>query len=259
MGPYHDGRKLTRVRFDGLEVAELHVPMAHHDFVELPDGTLATLQFDLLPTDEGEVYGDRLVEIDPQGNETEIWRTWDAREFRWEDVHEGASRWGHANALDYDEGADTYHVSVLYFDTIFEIDRATGETLSRIGGDDGDYELADDAQRWFDGQHQFEVLDEGLLVFDNGPNGFTQTRVAEYSLDDPSGTATLVWEHAHDPPLGIYAFGDASRLHNGNTLVTWSSAGRTQQVTPDGDVVWSVSADLGAGFGYADWVSSLYE
>jgi len=257
-GPVSDERNIHRVSFDGTSVESVPVPMAHHDFVELPDGTLATLQFDLLPVDGEEIYGDRIVEIDPDGEPTEVWRLWDSLEFTMDDVHEDGTRWGHCNALDYEPLEDAYYVSALYFDTIFKIERATGDVLWQLGGADSDFEMTTGEGDWFDGQHQFQLLADGILVFDNGPNGETESRTAEYALDHGAGTAALRWEHHPVPALGVYFYGDVGRLPSGNTLINWSAAGRVEQVAADGDVVWRIETRLGAGFGYGDLVEALY-
>lgn len=255
-GAHSEIRHLIRTSFDGTDVEMIPVPTAHHDFVELPDGTLTTLRYDELPP--GGIYGDSLVERHPDGNETEIWRLWDVWEFSMEDVHENGSRWGHSNALDYDPVDDAYYVSTLYLDTIFKIDRATGDVIWRLGGSDSDFDLITGDDGWFDGQHQFQLTDDGIVVFDNGPYAETGTRIVEYRLDEDAMTAELVWSHEPDPPLGIYAYGDVHRLDSGNTLVAWSAAGRVDQITPNGETVWRLNAAIGAGFGYAQWVDSMY-
>ena len=257
-GPTSDERNIHRVAFDGSQVESLPVPKAHHDFVELLDGTLATLQFDLLPVEGEEIYGDSIVEIAPDGSETEVWRLWDSLAFSMDDVHEEGTRWGHSNALDYDPDEDVYYVSVLYFDALFKIDRATGDVLWQLGGANSDYLMTTGEDDWFDGQHQFQLLQDGLVLFDNGPHGETDSRIAEYDLDHSAGTAALRWIHQPDPALGVYFYGDVSRLPSGNTLINWSAAGRVEQVTPDGEVVWRIDARLGAGFGYGDLVETLY-
>ena len=56
----------------------------------------------------------------------------------------------------------------------------------------------------------------------------------------------------------FFAKGDVERLSNGNTLVTWSSAGEIQEVTPKNEVVWQVNTDLGSAITFIDRVESLY-
>jgi len=257
-GAHSDVRQLIRTRFDGEDVERIEVPAAHHDFVELPDGTLTVLQFDELPVEPEGIYGDRLVELHPDGSDVEVWRLWDAWEFSMGDVHEDGSRWGHSNAVDYDPTEDAYYVSTLYMDTIFKIDRATGDVIWRLGGPASDFELTTGDDGWFDGQHQFQLTEGGIVVFDNGPYAVAETRIVEYALDHDAMTAELIWTHRPDPPLGIYAYGDVSRLDSGNTLVTWAAAGRAELVTPAGEVVWRLGSELGAAFGYGSWVDSLY-
>ncbi|NQT79563.1 MAG: aryl-sulfate sulfotransferase, partial [Candidatus Aminicenantes bacterium] len=151
-----------------------------------------------------------------------------------------------------------YYVGSLNFNCIFKIDRSTGDTLWRLGGEESDFTMTTGDENWFYSQHQFQVLDDGLLVFNNGPYAETETRASEYELDLEQFTIGLRWEYQPDPPLGIYAFGDVWRLPTGNTLITWSSAGQIDEVTPEGELVWRLNAELGAGFGYVVWTDDLY-
>jgi len=66
-----------------------------------------------------------------------------------------------------------------------------------------------------------------------------------------------VWEFEPDPTLWIYCLGDVSRLPNGNTLITWGTSGRIEEVTPEGETVLQIDLPLGAGFGYTSWSASL--
>ncbi len=256
-GTWSDDRFALRVSPGGTLLDTILLPMAHHDMAELPDGTLAVLMYDPTEIDGEEVSGDRLVEIASDGTERDVWSTWDTVEYDPDSVPGGGVRWGHCNAIQYDATEDAYHVGCRHFDTIYEIDRETGEILSRIGRTDSDYDLlSGDDDHWFENQHQFRVLGDSLLVFDNGVQGGTETAAAEYSLLD--GVAERTWYHQPDPPLGVYAFGDVHRHESGNTLINWSSAGRLEEVTPDGEVVRRLDLPIGTGLGYMSWVETLY-
>ncbi len=250
-------RLLMRVALDGTVLDRVEVPTAHHDMVELPDGTFAALRLDTRMVDDEAVEGDRIVEVAADGTQTDVWSIWDHETYDPDVVYaEDGTGWSHANALDYDPDEDVYYVSVRNLDTLYKIDRATGDVLWRFGGTSSDFTCED----WppFQRQHQFEVIGDSVLVFDNGLPEDYDSRAVQYELDHAAGEATLTWSHHADPALFSIGFGDVTRLPSGNTLVIWSSQGRIDEVTPDGDVVWSLAEDLGAGFGYATWRSSLY-
>ena len=257
-------RLLVRVSLDGTEVEVIPVPGAHHDFVELPDGTLTVLMYDPLEIEGEVVDGDKVVEIAPDGTETTVWSVWDHVPFDPELAQADGQRYGHFNALDYHADTDTYTVGSRDFATLFHVDRATGETLWRIGSAESDWALLlGDQTDAYSSQHQFEVLSSGelphgVLMFDNGPTGAAVTRAAEYVMDHGAGTMELSWAYQPEPPLEIYALGDVTRLPSGNTLVTWSTAGQVTEVTPAGEVVWQASMDMGGGLGYLSWVPTLY-
>ena len=256
-GTWSDDRFALRISPAGTLVDTVLLPMVHHDMTELPDGTLAALMYDPAEIDGEEVSGDRLVEVSPDGAERDVWTTWDTVEYDPGSVPGGGVRWGHCNAIQYDPAADAYFVGCRHFDTIYKVDRATGDTLWRAGRTDGDFDiLSGDEEHWYENQHQFRVLGDSLLVFDNGVQGGTETAAAEYQLGD--GTAERTWYHQPDPPLGVYAFGDVHRFESGNTLINWSSAGRLEEVTPDGQVVRRLDLPIGTGLGYMRWVETLY-
>lgn len=80
-----------------------------------------------------------------------------------------------------------------------------------------------------------EVLpDGGLLVVDTLPSG-RRSRVRELAPD--TRAVRWTWTGA---PLDRASGGTASRLPNGNTLVTASDDGATVELAPDGSVVWAL-------------------
>jgi len=258
-GSSSDNRWARRHALDGTLLETIPLPMSHHDLTELPDGTLAVLMYDPVVVDGEEIDCDRLVEVAPDGTETDIWSTWGTVEYDPDLVPGQGVRWGHCNALQYDAGEDAYYVGCRHFSTIFKIDRQTGATLWRIGRTESDFAIASgDEEDWFLNQHQFRVLDGRLVVFDNGEEGDAETLVAEYSFDTGTWEAELVWSYQPDPPFGVYALGDAHRFESGNTLIAWSTAGRLEEVATDGSQVRVYDFAIGTGLGYLSWVESLY-
>lgn len=77
-------------------------------------------------------------------------------------------------------------------------------------------------------------------------------------LDPEAGTVTEVWSYAAPDCLSVPFLGSAERLPTGNTLISWSAAGRIDEVTADGELAWQVGLPLGVGFGFAEHIDSLY-
>ena len=250
-----EGRYLVRVSIDGSQVDTYQLPGAHHDFVELPDGTLGVIGSDRRDVEGHSVNGACIVEVSPEGTEEIVWTAWDVLEYNPDEVDHG---WTHANALDYDEVEDAYYISIRNYNAIFKIDRASGDVLWMIGGPLSDFSDGEGATEFWEGQHQFDVLDGSILVFDNQPVDAFTSRVVEYAFDPDDGSAELIWIYQPDPAFYCYGLGDADRLPNGNTLITWSTSAQLDEVDADGNLLWQLNSGMGAGFGYTTWLDSLY-
>ena len=248
------GTEIVRIRLDGTDMETIPIPGGNHDFVELPDGTVAVVTYHDHEGGAGQGIADSIVELRPDGDVVRVWTGWEMAEEWNAPVVEGDS-WGHANAIDYDLATDCYYLSLCGYNAIVTIDRATGEVVSVIGGMCSDYTSSLDPPFQF--QHQFQFFDDRLLVFDNADvEGYT-SYVREFVLDPQNGTMDLVWSYRTDPPIYCGVMGDMERLPNGNTLVTWSPAGLIEEVTPEGRVVRRLSSEIAATFGYTTWLESL--
>jgi len=248
---------LVTVSWDGGTSEELAVPLLSHDFVELTDGTLGAIGVKYGPGADGtDVRGDRIVEIAPDGTQTDIWTSWDCfdpTEYTGDDEELG---WTFANAIDYVPESDSYVLGLRNFSSILPVDRA-GACGSVIGGEPSDYTF--DGSR-FRHQHQFQMIDaDHLLVFDNDGAGATTSRAIEYELDHDAMTATQVWDYTPDPKVYSFVLGDAERLDGGDTFVAFSVAGRLDRVSPDGELLWSVATGVGYAFGFVTLVPALVE
>jgi hypothetical protein len=242
---------IRRVHLDDGHVDSLQTRRQHHDFWVHDDGTIAWLR--------GEVYnlggqnhrGDSVVETDPDGNETEIWSAHDQVDVHLDRRCEPTTTvmWTHANALYYDAPSDTYLVSLRDHDTVVAFDRATTETRWKLGGCESDFEFG--PAREFDGQHQIDLLGgDRLLVYDNQLTSGRPSRAVELKLDFDRGLATKVWSYRAGGAYHTDVLGDVQRLSSGDTLVTWSTAGTLEQVTPQGELVWQAEFGFGTALGY---------
>ena len=255
-----DGEALGLVRrgLDGADEQVWPVQDEHHDFVELPDGSYAVLTLDVREVEGEEVIGDKVVELAPDGTLTDLWSVWDHVNVDPDTFEDPTWGFAHANAIDHDPATDALIVGTRRLNTLFAFDRHTGDPLWQLGGQDSDYALPDGGTTFSERQHQFDLLDDGVLIFDNGLTDRLESRAVEYHLDSDDGSAEQVWSYTSDPVLYCFALGDTSRLPDGETLVVFSTSGQIDQVSPDGERTWRLRLSLGGALGYTTWVESLY-
>ena len=250
-------RKLVRVSLDGADTETVLLEDIHHDFAELPDGTLAVLRRDTRHVGDVQVAGDEVFEIRPDQTTAVVWSMWDEPEMNTDGLLELEGRSTHGNALDYDADRGVYFVGSRNLHTVFEVDRESAEVVARYGGIYSDYDLPNVEDSMTTHQHQFQMLDDAIVLFDNGENGATQSRVVEYALNDQAGHAIPAWEYISDPPIYCYAMGDVTRTDDFTTLTTWSTAGRIEEVDIDGEALRVYQLDIGAAFGYTTALDTL--
>lgn len=250
---------LVRYDLQGREIMRIAVPDAHHDFVELRNGTLAFLVSTQHGSGADSFLGDAIVEVAADGSRRTLWSAVDAFEFQASDIFLPENEWSHANWLSFDDARGEYIVGLYGLRAIAGVDSRSGETTWVLGGDEGDFVDATGTPFRFQYQHGAEWTEDGLLVFENGSSNNASSRVVELDIDpdDPSQPVTALWSWAPSPAVYTPALGNASRLGDGTTLVNFATAGRIVQVDDAGDVRWSVSTSLGSGFGYAEVVPAL--
>jgi hypothetical protein len=227
---------MKRVTLDGLVEEDFTAEFGdvHHDFTVLPDETIAFIQHD------GE--RDLVVERAPDGALSVV--------FDVASAHGGAAM-NHANSIHFWPADDAYTVSDLRQNAYVKVTRQ-GDVLWVLGGSTSDFSGA--GAVW-EAQHGHHLLAEDrLLFFSNGPLRGNPSTVIEVTLDFSSMTATRVWDYESGELSTIY--GDAQRLANGNTLVTYSSDGLVHEVTPNGQLVEEL--DFAGGIGYITKRASLY-
>lgn len=251
---------------------------AHTDFVELPDGTVATLGWanKLFDNDTRNLLGDTIIEVAPDGTQTEVWNLFDHVEPNLDTVYAPSpvstgeevpflEEWSHVNSINYDEASDDYIVTGSFNHSVMRIDRATGDMVWVVtdGGGATDFQVVSDA-RELELPHSAQLTDDGtVLAFSRGAVGSEDDPAAcawvtELALDDGSGTATPVMHYTSDDCVTIPYLGEARRIDDGNTMVTWSPAGRLSQIDADQALVFQLDLDLGSAFGFGEWTADLY-
>jgi hypothetical protein len=225
--------EVRRITMDGLE--ELSFPEfgnAHHDLVTLPGGGVAFIE----RTDDC----DRIMEWSEDGTLREVV---DVRE-----AHGGEGTRCHTNSLLYWPDDDSFTFSDLFYNVYVKVTR-DGEVVWVLGGNQS--EFSGDGSTW-QNQHGHHLLgNDRLLFFNNGPIGGGEEKASkalEVSLDFEEMTATEVFRY--EGPVYSAILGDVQRLENGNTLVTFSSAGLIQEVDASGDLVRQMTWPLGTALGY---------
>lgn len=248
--------EIVRVALDGSEVQTVRTMGQHHDFTELPDGTLAWIQYSFKQIDGKWIRGDNLVETAPDGTETQVWSAWDTLTYD-PTVDYGSTGWTHCNAITYDALDDTYYLSARNISTILKISRS-GQVLWKFGGAESDFAI--NGSRPFAHSHgmQWQPGGTGVLLFDNGEDESARSRAVEYSLDLDAWTAEEIWSYDPvDPSIWAIAFGNAEHLPSGNRLVGWGSGGLIHQVTPEGRLAWRLNLPLGAVTAYIHFLDDL--
>ena len=246
-----DRDSIVFVSLDGRQQKRVSTPGLHHDFTLLPDGTVAYIAHDIREVDGELVRGDRIMELVGDEEPVEVWSAWEVVPYL-EDTPSTADGWTHANALDYDPHSDAYLLSLHNYNAILSIDRATGLTRWTLGGPYSDFVLPEHAT--FRRQHQFQLLDDSLLVFDNGSTTEGISEVHELRLDEAAGTVEQIWHYAPQDSVYTMMFGDVSRQPDDDTIINFCASGLVERVGPDGDVRWRMETPFGSGLGYFLWM-----
>jgi hypothetical protein len=277
---------LYRETIDGELLAEWDTDWAHHSFARLEtEETVAYMYADVREVTEAEdksligvtAVGDAIWEVDlATGNTQEIFSAWDYLPVQkgdlWDvEFYPQGVDWTHGNALIHypanpNSGVETYNFSFGGLDLILEIDRVTGEVLREFSGEggygtDAAYTVVSGLE--FSFQHDTNWSDDGTLMMvstnqvGENPND-KETVAVEYTVDDSKKQLTEIWSYGSGEGLQAFALGQARRLDNGNTLISWGSGGILREVTPEGDVVWQLSASAGNFFGQVELMSDPY-
>ncbi len=265
-----DQGQLMVLDLAGEQVDSIPLTSGHHSFARLPDGTVAYLALDArewTDPDQEEtvsVVGDQVVVIPPGGEPSRLFTVWDwlpvEKSSFWDIPFYTQGRdWTHGNSIWHDPEADTYLVSLGAVNLVLEIDATTGEPLTWYNGNRSDVLGGEDAVQVFGGSKPFQ-FQHGVRRTASGSLLMTmtdgETFGIEYEDQDPGLYET--WNFGQGLGDRALAMGGAVRFGNGNTLVNWGTVLHAREVTPDGEVVWEMTAEDGLGFGYFEAYDDLY-
>jgi hypothetical protein len=230
-----------------------------HELRILPNGHALLLGDDPEPVDMSLVVpgGNRaavvtgivLQELDRNKNVVFEWRSWDhfqITDATHEDLTAATIDYVHSNAIELDVDGNIL-LSSRHMDEISKINRATGETIWRMGGAHNQFTFVNDSIA-FSHQHAIRRLENGdITLFDNGNfHNPPFSRAVEYRLDEVSKTATLVWQYRNSPDTYGLAMGYVQRLPGGHTVIGWGAANPSvTELGPDGSKVYELTFEDG--------------
>ncbi len=255
-----DTAELVRVSIDGSTEERIEIPGLHHDFVEMPDGKLAVLSQDTRSIDGQELVGDRILEVAEDGTFTEVWNIFDD----WTEagpetnLDDTSPNWSHANVLHYNEAEDAWYLSFRNFNSIAKVGRSDRQVQWVLGGVLSDFSIEGDELNGFEGQHGFELTDDGIVILDDRTPPSRFSRMVEYGLDFTDMKATFKSEYHPRPEIATTVLGDVDRLENGNTLVMFSTAGQLNCLDGSGELQWQGTGAAAYAMGYIQHLDNLY-
>ena len=131
----------------------------------------------------------------------------------------------HCNSLDADAQGHVL-VSARHMDSVFEVSRATGAVLWKLGGTAANTDgaqilgLVGDGEGGFFRQHDARFLPNGhISMFDNHTGEPSGARGVEYALDLNAGTATQVFQFRATANSGF--MGSFRRNSDGTSVIGW--------------------------------------
>jgi arylsulfotransferase ASST/type IX secretion system substrate protein/Big-like domain-containing protein len=213
--------------------------MDAHDILLLENGNYLLMSYDPQPIDmsliilggnpNAVVIGFVIQEVGIDGTVYFQWRSWD--HFLITDATDDINLYGsnidyvHGNAFDIDMDGNLL-LSSRHLDEITKINFLTGNIIYRFGlnSKNNQFTISNDTYG-FSHQHDIRVLPNGnITIFDNGnlhPTPFS--RALEYSINEVSKTAELIWFYRNNPDIYGSATGSYRRDESGKSLIGWGT------------------------------------
>lgn len=279
---------IGRIAFDGTSHEYRTIDTIHHDVVELPGGGVAWLGYEsaTFPNEEGvdTLYtSDAIWVADSFDGEArkvfsmfedyghDPWRV--CSHSAVQTVQVGGEDFTHGNSLLYDAEREVFLYTPKHLDAIVAVPREGGAPVWQAGGRYGTFidEAGDvidpeqpwlvdgPASTWWSHAHMSHAWSGGFVVYDNGAHHDPlHTRIAEYAWSPEDGTLRRTFEFKAENGVYDPVLGDVRKLTNGNYLVAWTMMGMVTEITPEGEVVWRLSTDLGTAIGRIGYLPSFY-
>lgn len=263
--------QVVRVSLDGQEEVLAEVAGIHTDFVELPDGGVAALGWEIrqYEGEEGEsrkLLGNTIEEVTAEGEHRTLWNIFHdftpdlSKDYGGEGFYEAdpdVEDWSHVNGLWYDSDSGDYYVTINRFNGVACIDGAKGALRWIMASKYDDFRFQS-TDMLFSSPHSVQSIgSRRLLVFNRRIEADACSDVTEYIYSAEKGAVEASWTYSDPGCINVTSLGEARRLEGGNTLVIWSSAGQMDQVTPEGESVWRVQNAIGSAFGFGEHIDAL--
>ncbi|MEO6169273.1 MAG: arylsulfotransferase family protein, partial [Chitinophagales bacterium] len=238
-----------------------------HDFQMFNDGHYYIQAFNDLTIDmtaygglsNALVKGLIVQELDQNKEVVFQWRSWDHFLYtdanQWTPLTNSKVDYVHGNAMERDFDGNIL-ISCRNMDELTKINRETGDIIWRMGGENNQFTFVNDnIPQHFSQQHDLRRIANGnITLFNNGnklPPEISSAK--EYQLDEVNKVATLVWYYEH-PDVGpnkvfARASGNAQRLPNGNTMISWGTIFFNKdipsmtEVDYNKNIVWEMTFD----------------
>jgi hypothetical protein len=225
---------LVRVAMDGTGEQTYSLTDRHHDFAVMDDGQIVLIEH----KDGRSGQGDFISLFDPDTNQKQ--QIFDVAQANPNGQQQLDS---HANAINWWPDQGLFTVSALYWDSITAF-TSSGSVEWIMGGSNSTFTGAS-----WSAQHNHALTANSLLLFNNGNAGTSWG--LEFQMS--GSTATQVFEYASGS--ASQTLGDAKRLPNNNSLITFSNAGVIHEVDSSAQLVEEILVDA---IGYTVRRSTLY-
>ena len=172
--------------------------------------------------------------------------------------------WMHGNSIEIDFDLNII-ISNRRSSELIKFNRTNGEVLWIFGGPQNQFNIQNDDLNGFSKQHDARRLPNGnILIFDNGnDHSPSLSRVVEYSINEQTKDAYLVWEYRNPYSDISLSMGSSQRLPNGNTLINWGNVhglgANIIEVDYQKNIVLELSYDIGSAYKVrkSDWIFQI--
>jgi hypothetical protein len=222
------GAPLRRISIDGLEEQKYAGTIGSHDIAAVSGDTMAYLDY-------GETDCDSIFEIDKAGVTKEV--------FESTGVTSPDATHCHGNSVRYSMKEDVFVFSDGANDVV--VVGRDGALQWKLGS-----VVSGGHASWGNDQHGTQLLDDGLLILANNAGGDPfHSQAIEFGLD---GSV----KRKFTSRSGSLFLGDVQRLPSGNTLITYSTGERIQEVDANDALVLEIAGTN--PFGYVEFRQTLY-
>lgn len=259
---------VAHIAWDGAITVLMEPLGIYTDFVELPDGRLASIGGDHRPffDDDGNelmVLGETIMVQDDKGVFTELWNAFDMFE---PDLHtlyppdeNDISEWTHGNGLSYSEESNQFYISLAGIQSVAAVDAATGDTAwvtsSQVQPDAMQTPSEDSIK---EPHSVYQVDEDTFVIFNRHFSEGSCSSVTWLDIDAEQRAVDLVGNYEGSACLSVTYLGEARPTSDNGTLISWTTAGVLERIDADQQPVWQVASSLGGAFGFTDLTGDLY-